>query len=62
MPLLQTVRDALVSERERLFSELQQIPYLEPYPSHANFILCKVSRRALLCVPAVAAVPHPAVA
>jgi histidinol-phosphate/aromatic aminotransferase/cobyric acid decarboxylase-like protein len=44
-PLLrlpQSVRDALVSERDRLFLQLQQVPYLEPYPSHANFVLCKV--------------------
>ncbi|KAK9830199.1 hypothetical protein WJX72_010248 [[Myrmecia] bisecta] len=39
---LQDVRDRLVSERERLFSQLQGIPFLEPYPSSANFILCKV--------------------
>ena len=36
------VRNALVSERERLFAKLREIPYLEPYPSHANFILAKV--------------------
>jgi hypothetical protein len=23
---------------------LQQVPFLEPYPSHANFILCKVAQ------------------
>ena len=40
--LPQSVRDALVSERERLFSLLTDVPYLSPYPSHANFILCKV--------------------
>lgn len=39
---LKTVRDALVTERDRLFRELQAIPYLQPYPSHANFILAKV--------------------
>jgi len=37
------VRDALVSERRRLVGLLQEVPYLEPYPSHANFILCKVT-------------------
>lgn len=31
-----------MAERERLFSKLEEIPYLEPYPSHANFILAKV--------------------
>ena len=40
---LSQVRNALVSERERLFTKLREIPYLEPYPSHANFILAKVS-------------------
>ncbi len=29
-------------ERERLYRGLQAIPYLEPYPSQANFILCRV--------------------
>ncbi len=37
-------RDALVSERERLFEQLQGVPFLQPYPSHANFILCKVTQ------------------
>lgn len=40
---LQRVRDALVSERQVLLEGLQEILFLEPYPSHANFILCKVS-------------------
>lgn len=39
---LQTMRDALVSERDRLYTQLQTIPYLEPSHSHANFILTKV--------------------
>ncbi len=41
---LDQVRDALVEERERLFSKLKEVPYLEPYPSSANFILCKVTQ------------------
>ncbi len=32
-------------ERERLRLALQAIPYLEPYPSQANFILCRVTGR-----------------
>lgn len=32
----------LVSERERLFEGLSRIPWLFPYPSSANFILCRV--------------------
>lgn len=43
MTYLQTVRDALVSERDRLFERLKEIPFLEPYPSHANFVLAKVT-------------------
>lgn len=39
---LQKVKDALVSERERLFGVLKALPGIEPYPSEANFILCKV--------------------
>lgn len=41
--LFQDVKNALVEERERLFAKLQEIPFLEPYPSHANFILCSVT-------------------
>jgi histidinol-phosphate aminotransferase len=37
------VRDALVAERDRLFSGLEKLSYLEPYPSHSNFILCQVT-------------------
>ncbi|MFH1663003.1 MAG: histidinol-phosphate transaminase [Chloroflexota bacterium] len=32
----------IISERERLYSELQGIKWLKPYPSQANFILCSV--------------------
>ena len=39
---LETVRNALVEERGRLFDVIQAVPYLEPYPSAANFVLCKV--------------------
>lgn len=39
---LDKVRNLLVAERERLYSLLKEVPYLEPYPSHSNFILCKV--------------------
>jgi histidinol-phosphate aminotransferase len=38
----------LKAERNRLFAALQTIPYLEPYPSQANFILCKVVGRNAL--------------
>ncbi len=33
----------LVAERERLFDGLSRIPWLSPYPSSANFILCRVN-------------------
>ena len=37
--------ELLKTERERLFSALQQIPYLNPYPTRSNFILCQVLGR-----------------
>ena len=40
---LQEVRAALVQERERLYEGLQAIPFLEPYPSHSNFVLSLVN-------------------
>jgi histidinol-phosphate aminotransferase len=33
----------IVAERARLFAALREIPFLQPYPSHANFILCGVN-------------------
>ncbi|HJS18035.1 MAG TPA: histidinol-phosphate transaminase [Anaerolineales bacterium] len=42
---LTQVVQQLMTERTRLYSALQDIPYLEPYPTHANFILCKVISR-----------------
>jgi histidinol-phosphate aminotransferase len=35
----------IVAERERLMDALSDVPYLRPYPSHANFILCRVAGR-----------------
>ena len=32
----------IAAERERLYKGLEAIPYLHPYPSRANFILCRV--------------------
>lgn len=40
---VQNVKNSLVQERERLFSLLKEVPYLNPYPSYSNFILCKVT-------------------
>jgi histidinol-phosphate aminotransferase len=42
--LAQTVA-RLMAERERLAHALAEIPYLRPYPSHANFVLCRVMGR-----------------
>jgi histidinol-phosphate aminotransferase len=35
--------ELLKNERARLLAGLQQIPYLKPYPTQSNFILCQVS-------------------
>ncbi|KAJ9521966.1 hypothetical protein QJQ45_024848 [Haematococcus lacustris] len=43
MDYLTKVRNLLVAERERLLAGLRTLPFLEPYPSHANFILSKVT-------------------
>jgi histidinol-phosphate aminotransferase len=42
---LAKVVEVLKSERERLLVELQGIPYLKPYPTQSNFILCQVIGR-----------------
>ncbi len=39
---LQTNLTALITERQILYAALASIPYLQPYPSQANFILCKL--------------------
>ncbi|XP_062072979.1 histidinol-phosphate aminotransferase, chloroplastic-like [Humulus lupulus] len=40
---LENVKDALLKERERLYNLLKDVPFLNPFPSHSNFILCKVT-------------------
>jgi histidinol-phosphate aminotransferase len=35
----------IVAERERMMRELAQLGFLRPFPSHANFILCRVIGR-----------------
>lgn len=42
---LHAITAKIVAERERLFSCLRDISYLQPFPSQANFILCKVIGR-----------------
>ncbi len=39
---LAKVVQLLKSERTRLFEALEEVPYLKPYPTQSNFILCKV--------------------
>ncbi len=39
------VVEKLKAERDRLYTALSAIPYLRPYPSEANFILCRVEGR-----------------
>lgn len=39
------VVERLKAERSRLFAALQGIPYLKPYPTQSNFILCQVTGR-----------------
>ncbi len=36
---------ALIEERQRLLVELARFPFLQPLPSHANFVLCRVGDR-----------------
>lgn len=43
--VLQKVCEALKRERDRMYTGLQSISYLKPYPSHANYILCDVRGR-----------------
>ncbi|MBN2075918.1 MAG: histidinol-phosphate transaminase [Dehalococcoidales bacterium] len=41
---LQSTVRKIIDERERLFTELEKISWLKPFPSQANFILCKVEK------------------
>lgn len=43
---LEKTGQAIVNERQRLFQLLDEIPWLRPYPSQANFILCQVVGRS----------------
>ncbi|MCI0552053.1 MAG: histidinol-phosphate transaminase [Anaerolineae bacterium] len=42
---LAEVVELLKNERGRLIRSLQEIPYLKPYPTESNFILCRVIDR-----------------
>jgi histidinol-phosphate aminotransferase len=45
---LKKIVDLLKTERERLYEELHDIPYLEPFPTRSNFILCRVVEKDAL--------------
>jgi histidinol-phosphate aminotransferase len=40
----------LVEQREKFYATLAKIDWLEPYPSQANFVLCKVKGRQAAAV------------
>jgi histidinol-phosphate aminotransferase len=42
---LQAIGERILAERERLCAGLQAVSYLRPYPTQANFILCRVEGR-----------------
>jgi histidinol-phosphate aminotransferase len=44
---LKRVKDLIITERKRLFNELQQFSFLTPFPSHSNFILTRVAGDAM---------------
>ncbi len=46
LPTLQANVRRIVAERARLERELAAIPFLRPYPSRANFVLCRVEGRS----------------
>ncbi|MYC93860.1 MAG: histidinol-phosphate transaminase [Caldilineaceae bacterium SB0661_bin_32] len=39
---MQTIVDKIRVERDRLLRALEDVPYLSPFPSGANFVLCRV--------------------
>jgi histidinol-phosphate aminotransferase len=39
---LKTIGKKIIAERQRLFAALDEISWLDPYPSQSNFILCRV--------------------
>lgn len=44
-PQVQSTIDRLILERDRLARELAAFSFLQPHPSHANFVLCRVVGR-----------------
>jgi histidinol-phosphate aminotransferase len=47
--LMQNVRK-IVAERDRLYAELKRFSWVLPYPSQANFILCRITGRQAAAV------------
>jgi histidinol-phosphate aminotransferase len=39
---LATIGERIVAERQRLSHELEKLSWLQPYPSQANYVLCRV--------------------
>lgn len=52
---LAAITARIVAERERLSVGLRAIPWLQPYPSQANFVLCRVVGREAAAVKAALA-------
>lgn len=42
---LRAIGEQILAERQRLFAMLSEVPFLRPYPTQANFILCRVEGR-----------------
>ena len=40
---MQDVRNKLVDERARMTKQLEEVVFLHPYQSNANFVLCEVT-------------------
>ena len=45
---LTAIGEKIVAERQRLSRELEKLGWLQPYPSQANFVLCRVVGRDAL--------------
>lgn len=41
---LRSTIKAIIAERERLLARLKELEFLQPFPSQANFILCRVEK------------------
>ena len=39
---LEEIGERIILERERLYNELDRLSWLDPYPSQANYILCRI--------------------